>query len=198
MTDHLPTITVHGPEGAHALREPLLAIRAEVKGPLSANGDGAWLTRAATHPGFRLVTVHVDAELVGYAFGYTLKRSSRFWDGLLTPPEDPGLLVEDGRRTFVGGDMMVLPHHRGRGYSHLLHDTMAHSRPEQRAALVVDPDIAQHAAYRAWGWTTLGEYRFTPDSPTYLAMLHDLPLTPARPRSRPPGRRIGEPATNTT
>jgi hypothetical protein len=67
--------------------------------------------------------------------------------------------------------------HRGRGYAHLLHDALLADHPEPRATLVVEPGNATlHAAYRAWDWTPVGDFRPAPGSPTYHAMLHDLPL----------------------
>ncbi|MBB5957350.1 hypothetical protein FHS29_003943 [Saccharothrix tamanrassetensis] len=52
------------------------------------------------------------------------------------------------------------------------------------------------SAYRAWGWTTVGDIRPGPDSPTYHAMLHDLPLDVsdhARGKSGLDHRGTGEP-----
>jgi GNAT superfamily N-acetyltransferase len=183
MTDH-PTVTTHGPEGAHALREPLLAVYAEGYAPHLTNPlrspERHWARVAAytTQPGFRLVTVHVGAELVGYALGHTLPPETRWWQGFLTPTDDPDLVTEDGQRTFAYIDMTVHPQHRRRGYAHLLHDTLLTTRPEPRATLVVEPhNTPLHTTYQTWGWTPIGNLRPTPDSPTYHVLLHNLPLT---------------------
>ncbi|NUS63004.1 MAG: GNAT family N-acetyltransferase [Saccharothrix sp.] len=183
MTDTTPTIATHGPEGAHALREPLLAVYTAGYAPHMANpmrtAERHWsrVAEYTTRPGFRLATVHLADELVGYTYGHTLPRGTRWWDGLLTPPDDPDLLVEDGRRTFAWLDLAVLPRCQGRGYAHLLRDALLTDRPESRAALVVESgNVKLHAMYRAWGWIPVGDLRPAPDSPTYHAMLHDLPL----------------------
>lgn len=165
------------------MREPLLAVYAEGNAAHLANPlrttERQWrrLAADAAEPGFRLVTAHLGDDLVGYALWHTLPRLTRWWDGLLTPPDDPRLLAEDGRRTFACVDMTVRPACRGRGYAHLLHDALLADRPEPCAALVVEPDnIPLRTAYRAWGWRPVGDLRPAPDSPTHLAMLHDLPL----------------------
>ncbi|NUT36209.1 MAG: GNAT family N-acetyltransferase [Hamadaea sp.] len=126
----------------------------------------------AEREGFGLVMGYVRGEgLVGYALGYPLPASSRWWAGLVTPVE-PSLTEETGRRTFALNYVMTRRAYRRRGIARALHDALMHSRTEERATLLVLPDnVAAVSAYRAWGWEKIGELRPFDDAPKYDAMI---------------------------
>ena len=136
----------------------------------------------ASAPGFTLYTAARDSEshLLGMAFGYTLQPGGRWWRGLRTS-QPTGFTDEDGRRTFAVNEIMVVEPERRHGVATALHRELLSARPERRATLLVEPDnVPARQAYLSWGWRTVGVLQPYPDSPTYEAMVVDLPLTAER------------------
>ena len=125
-------------------------------------------------PGFELVIAHAEGTPVGLAFGYTLPRNAAWWDGLLTPA-DPNLIAETGTRTFALNEIMVHPNHQRSGIARTVHTALMTGRTEDRATLLVrsDNEPAQ-AAYRRWGYTSIGKLKPFADAPVYDALI--LPL----------------------
>ena len=129
------------------------------------------LENYAGWPGFALVTGHLLDDLIGYTLGYTLPERSGWWGGF-RGEVDPGLLKEDGQRTFALTQLMVLPAWQRRGYARALHDALLSNRPEERATLLVKPDnIPARTAYLSWGWQVLGQLQPFDDAPVYDALL---------------------------
>jgi GNAT superfamily N-acetyltransferase len=126
--------------------------------------------------GYALVTCHVDAELVGYAYGLPLAADTAWWRGLRsTAPDD--VRRETGRRTFALNEIMVRAPWRRHGIARGLHDALLGARAEERATLLVDPaNTPARTAYLRWGWEVLGTVQPFPDAPVYDAMTIDLPL----------------------
>ncbi|MFC7244280.1 GNAT family N-acetyltransferase [Catellatospora aurea] len=128
----------------------------------------------ARRDGFELVTARVGGSLAGYALGYTLPAGSAWWHGLLNEV-DPGLVVEDGSRTFALNYIMVRPSMRRRGIAEALHAALMRGRPESRATLLVLPDnISAISGYRKWGWHQVGELKPFADAPIYHSLLLNL------------------------
>lgn len=128
----------------------------------------------ASRDGFTLVLGYWDRELVGYALGNTFMAGSRWGQGMITEV-DPGLLVEDGKRTFGFNYIMVRHAYRRRGIAKALHNALIATRHEERACLLVLPEnVAAREAYLAWGWYKIGDLRPFDDAPVYDAMLLDL------------------------
>lgn len=173
-------VTTHGAAEFEELREPLLDVYAEIyahelEDPFYTV-PRYWerLTAYATRAGFTITMGHLGPEVIGYALGFTLPETSRWWRGLLDDV-DPALLVETGTRTFAIAEIMVREPRRRRGYARALHGALLSDRPEERATLLVDPvNTAARAAYDSWGWRRLGGLKPFDDSPTYDAMVLDL------------------------
>jgi ribosomal protein S18 acetylase RimI-like enzyme len=164
---------------AQPLLEELIAVYGEIySDPNDAfHGEGRYRRQITSHmtaPGWRLVTAHTDdGELVGYAYGFPLPASTRWWDGLLTPVPD-GFTAEDGHRTFAISEIMVRSPWRRQGIAKELHDEVLAGSPTQRATLLVEPDNAPaQAAYASWGWCKVAELRpGWEHAPLYHALLH--------------------------
>jgi ribosomal protein S18 acetylase RimI-like enzyme len=128
----------------------------------------------STRAGFSFVLGHLDAALIGYAFGYTLPSDSPWWD-VLQSDVDPSLLAETGERTFAVTELLVRPPWRRRGYARALHDALLADRQEARATLLVLPDnTAASMAYRSWSWYKIGDLRPFDDAPMFDAMVREL------------------------
>lgn len=130
-------------------------------------------------PGYALVTGEIDGELVGYAYGASLRAGTLWWQGL-SERIDPELLRETGSRTFALNEIMVRAPWRRRGIAYRLHSKLLADRHESRATLLVEQENQPaRAAYRKWGWRRLGHLQPFSDAPVYESMLIDLPLAPA-------------------
>jgi GNAT superfamily N-acetyltransferase len=170
-------ITTHGASELEELREPLLGIYAEVYADeLDDPFSGLpryWerVTAYATRAGFRIVMAHLGSEIAGYALGYTLPETSRWWRGLLDEV-DPALVTETGSRTVAIAEIMVREPWRRQGIGRVLHDALLSNRAEERATLLVELDNAPaRSAYSSWGWQRLGRLRPFDDSPIFDAMV---------------------------
>jgi GNAT superfamily N-acetyltransferase len=129
---------------------------------LASRGDGS-----------AFVMGYLDGDLIGYALGNRTMPNSKRWAGLLTAV-DPELLVEDGSRTFVINEIMVVERARRHGYAQALHTALLVGRSERRATLLVLPDNEPaKAAYRAWGYRKIGDLHPFSDAPIYESMILD-------------------------
>ena len=124
-------------------------------------------------PGFRLVTARAGGDLIGYAFGYVLPVSARWWAGLLdTPPA--GFTTETGSRTFALNELHVRADHRGSGVASKLHSKLLETGSHERATVLVRPENPALHQYEHWGYHPVGRLKPYPDSPEYLAMVLSL------------------------
>ncbi|MGH3887638.1 MAG: GNAT family N-acetyltransferase [Pseudonocardiaceae bacterium] len=117
------------------------------------------LSRLATDATFGIATAQTDDELVGFAYGYTLRPDTTWWDGFVTPvPEE--LTKERERRAFALIDFAVAEGWRRHGIGRRLHDTLLTSRHEARATLAVEPAAHEaRAVYERWSWRVVGRLR---------------------------------------
>lgn len=136
--------------------------------------------RYSSREGLDLIIGFAGDEPVGQTWGWPLDRASgeAWWRGLQTPV-DPDFTREDGHRTFALSEIMVRRPWTGKGVAHALHDELLHSRPEERATLLAEPDNpAAYRAYTAWGWQKAAELRPSwPDAPLFDVLILPLPLT---------------------
>jgi GNAT superfamily N-acetyltransferase len=109
--------------------------------------------------GFRLVTARADGQLVGLAFGVTLLPTTPWWQNLVVPlPEE--ITTERPGRTFAVVEMLVRAPWRRQHIAQKMHQLLLQDRPEERATLTVLPEAEPaKAAYRQWGWQTVGRKR---------------------------------------
>lgn len=136
------------------------------------------LSRLATDATFGIATAQTADELVGFAYGYTLRPDTTWWDGFVMPvPEE--LTTEREGRTFALIDFAVAESWRRHGIGRRLHDTLLTSRHEARATLAVEPAAHEaRAVYERWAWRVVGRLRgpATDFAPEFDIMVRDLPL----------------------
>jgi ribosomal protein S18 acetylase RimI-like enzyme len=179
----------HGSEESLSLLDGLCAVYADAYGVVPGEDIGvktaAFRDRAAKGlkaRNYDLVTAHVDGELAGFVFGYSLRADRGWWDGL-TPEPPPGFTAETGDRTVVLAEIEVRRAWQGRGLGRALHDEFLRGRPEERATLATGPKAdAARALYERWGWSRAGT---TPGSPgayfsEYVRYYRLLPIADSR------------------
>jgi GNAT superfamily N-acetyltransferase len=127
---------------------------------------------------YSLLTAHVGDQLVGFAFGSSLRPERGWWDGL--NPEPPaGFTLETGARTVVLSEIEVRRAWQGKGIGRTVHDAFLSQRSEERATLASDPRAADtHALYERWGWEKVGIVPGEPDTyyREYVCFVLSLPL----------------------
>ncbi len=130
---------------------------------------------------YSLVTANVGDQLVGFAFGYSLRPERGWWDGLQPPPPE-GFTEETGSRTVVLSEIEVRGAWQGKGTGRTVHDAFLSSRSEERATLASNARATgTHALYARWGWRKMG---IVPGKPgayyiEYARFVLPLPLTTA-------------------
>jgi hypothetical protein len=133
------------------------------------------LLRLLDDPTFGITVAQNDAELVGFAYGFSLPPDTKRWSSLLEPAE-PKLTAEWFGRTFLLFDYAVVAPMRGRGIGRKLHDTLLASRGEERATLTVQPTaIDTRRIYEHWGWWQVGQVEGGPmaAAPVFDVYLRD-------------------------
>ncbi|MGH3933965.1 MAG: GNAT family N-acetyltransferase [Pseudonocardiaceae bacterium] len=131
---------------------------------------------------FDLVVAYQGDNAIGQTWGWPLDErvtTTGWWAGLLEAPE-PGFTWEDGRRTFVLSEIMVVRDWAGKGIAHALHDHLLRGREEQRATLLVPPNnVNARRTYLHWGWRKVAQLRPGWDhAPLYDVLILPLPLRP--------------------
>lgn len=135
-------------------------------------------SRALKKPGFELVTVLHDNEIIGFAFGYPLPAGDTYWWNGLRPHREEGFAEETGQRTFVLAEIEVRQAWQSRGVGKRLHDELLAGRNEERATLASNPKAGEtHAIYRNWGWQRVGQ---VPGSSGDYFDAYDLYILPLR------------------
>jgi GNAT superfamily N-acetyltransferase len=123
------------------------------------------LQQHAASPRWEAVVGYHDTDPIGYAYGAARPATTGYW-ATLTPPPDDNFAHEDGERTFVLFEFMILPDWRGTGASRVVHDALLAGRPEPRVSLAVENDHPRvRALYQRWGYQLVGQRTPTPDSP---------------------------------
>lgn len=181
-----PTLVLerHDRRAVAQLRDELVDVHVDARRDLldnpfySADRFAERLDAYAADPGFDLVTGRIGGLIVGYAFGGPLAANTRWWQGLMTPVDDPDLTRETGTRTFAFREIIVRLAYQRRGHAHRLHDELLAGRSEERATLLVRADNPARDLYLRWGWRMVGRLQPYPDSPVFHSLVIDLPLTP--------------------
>lgn len=136
------------------------------------------LSRLATDASFGIATARDRDELVGFAYGYTLRPDTTWWQGFVTPVAEE-LTMEWEGRTFALIDFAVAEGWQGQGIGRRLHATLLGSRREARATLAMEPAAQQaRIAYERWGWRVVGRLRgpATDFAPEFDILVRDLPV----------------------
>lgn len=139
-------------------------------------------TRAFNALNYSLVTAHGGGQLIGFAFGYSLRPERGWWDGL--EPEPPeGFGEETGSRTVVLAEIEVRRAWQGKGVGRAVHDAFLSGRSEERATLSTGPNAdAARALYERWGWQRVGKVPGRPGAyfPYYIKFVLPLPVEDRR------------------
>jgi GNAT superfamily N-acetyltransferase len=178
-----PELRSFDAHAAQAELDSLVAVYLEV---YPTNGDGfhsesryrRQITGHMTTPGWKLVTATLGGETAGYAYGFPLPASTRWWSGLLTSVPS-GFADEDGHRTFAISEVLVRSLWRRQGIARALHDELLADRTEDRATLLVEPDNnPAQMAYARWGWQKVAQLRPSwENAPIFDVLVR--PLNPA-------------------
>ncbi|GAA4631866.1 hypothetical protein GCM10023196_062930 [Actinoallomurus vinaceus] len=174
-------VRTHDGKVAEALIEQIVSLYAAVfaeppyeEGPEDVDDFRELLAIELPQPGFRLVTAAADTELVGFAYGYSLRAATQWWEGI-TPPPPPEFAAERDGRTFAIKELAVAAPYRRKGVGRRLHEALLDRRFEERATLTVRPDAASAvAAYETWGWSRLGVIRPGAREIAYMVMARPL------------------------
>lgn len=179
------TLTPHSATEAALLMNELCEVYADAYGAVPGEDthekSGAFRERATGALGatrYSLETAQVDGQLVGFAFGYSLRRERGWWDGLSPEPPE-GFTEETGDRTVVLAEIEVRRAWQGRGIGRAVHDAFLSGRSEQRATLASNPHAKEiHALYERWGWQKMGIVPGKPGSyyPEYVRFVLSLSL----------------------
>ncbi len=125
--------------------------------------------------GFALMEAREGEQLIGIAFGVTLRPTTPWWQGLLSPLPAT-TTTEYPNRTFAFVELLVRAPWRRRHVGQTLHDRLLANRSEERATLTVLPAAAAaQAAYRKWGWERVRQKRNPlPGSPVFDVLVKPL------------------------
>ncbi len=182
------TLAHHTSDEAAQLMDELCDVYADAYGAVPGEDtrekSSAFRDRAkAAQQGvnYSLVTARVGKQLVGFAFGYSLRPERGWWDGL--SPEPPqGFTEETGSRTVVLSEIEVRRAWQAKGIGRTVHDAFLSQRSEERATLASNPKATDtHGLYAHWGWQKMG---IVPGKPgayyrEYVRFVLPLPLPPA-------------------
>lgn len=116
------------------------------------------LAFSAARPGFRLTACHVDEELAGFAYGYTLAPTTGWWNGFVPlPGTEEDVAVERPGRTFAMCEALIRAPFRGTGLVERALPFLVGGRTEERAAALVAEDNT-HALdiFLRNGWRHVG------------------------------------------
>ncbi|WAZ19757.1 GNAT family N-acetyltransferase [Streptomyces cinnabarinus] len=125
--------------------------------------------------GFRAALARTeDGEPAGMAYGSLFAPDTGWWDRLTERVPD-GIRREDGHRSFGLMELAVLERWRGQGVARRLHERLLDGVGAERVLLNVHPEsAAASAAYRAWGYRSIGRAHPWEDADPHDAMLLDL------------------------
>lgn len=178
-----PTLTHHTSTEAIKLMDELCEVYADAYGAVPGEDtqekSSAFRERASAaleQANYSLVTAHLDDQLVGFAFGYSLRPERGWWDGL-TPEPPEGFTTESGFRTVVLSEIEVRRAWQGKRIGRTLHDAFLSQRTEERATLASNPKATDtHTLYERWGWHRMGIVPGTPEAYYREYVLFTLPL----------------------
>ncbi|MFF4731809.1 GNAT family N-acetyltransferase [Streptomyces mirabilis] len=128
------------------------------------------LTRDTWRPGFAMLTAEAP-DLVGYAFGFPVRRDGSWWSGFRgTLPQDVGQLTASGQVFAISG-IVVRPSERHHGLADRLQERLLTDHRASLGATLVDrTHRAACAGFRSRGWHDIGLV-YRPPGPTVLRAL---------------------------
>ncbi len=107
-------------------------------------------------PHFRLITARAGNQLVGFIYGCSLPRGTKWWRDV-KEPLPPGFDDEDGKRTLALLDVLVKKNYRGQGIGRRLHDKLLEISTEERITLMSSPpQQPAYAIWLHWGYEKIG------------------------------------------
>lgn len=178
-------LTTHTATEAAQLMDELCGVYADAYGAVPGEDtrekSGAFRERATGALGahnFSLMAAKAGVQLVGFAFGYSLRPERGWWDGLSPEPPE-GFTEETGDRTVVLSEIEVRRSWQGQGIGRAVHDAFLSGRSEERATLASNPKATDiHALYERWGWQKMGIVPGKPGSYylEYVRFVLPLPL----------------------
>ena len=151
------TLEVYDGRQAASRETELVLLHDEVAGDDADFGRrfGVWRRQ----PGFALAEASHGGYLVGYACGMPLRPSTDWWREL-TAPLPAAVTDEHPGRTFALTQLLVRSSWRRQGIAAELRDLILDGRAEERATVKLPPGAAAaQAAFRNWGWSTVGRAR---------------------------------------
>jgi GNAT superfamily N-acetyltransferase len=125
--------------------------------------------------GFTLIAASAGDQLVGFAFGVTLRPTTPWWQNLIEPLPATTTTEYPGR-TFAVVELLVRPPWHRQHIAQGLYDRLLAHRPEERATLTVLPAaLPAQQAYRHWGWERVAQKRNPlPGSPVFDVLVRQL------------------------
>jgi GNAT superfamily N-acetyltransferase len=107
-------------------------------------------------PGFSLVTLWDDIELLGFACGCPLPSGTQWWKDV-NEPLSSEFTAEDGARTLAVLDIAVKADKRGHGFGKILYSSLLEGRHETRATLLSEPQLQPaYSIWLHWGYRKVG------------------------------------------
>ncbi|MER5218711.1 GNAT family N-acetyltransferase [Streptomyces sp. NPDC002838] len=129
-------------------------------------------------PRARLVVARCGDLPVGYAFGYPLPPDTGWWKAM-DEETTAEFAAETGERTLGIVELAVRAGWRRQGVAARTHDCLLEGLGVERVTLAMRPDpeaAPAHAAYAAWGYRQVGQWRPADDEPVSHIMLLTLPV----------------------
>ncbi|MEU8543018.1 GNAT family N-acetyltransferase [Streptomyces sp. NPDC048717] len=127
--------------------------------------------------GMRLVIARDDqTNVIGFTYGYLLPADSPWWSNVDANLADD-FTREDGTRTWVILELAVRAPWRRRGIAAALHTALLDGLNVERVTLTVRPEpeaAPAQAAYKAWGYRSVGVSHPWEEAPYYRTMILDL------------------------
>ncbi|WP_223830303.1 GNAT family N-acetyltransferase [Nocardiopsis quinghaiensis] len=118
------------------------------------------LAFSANRPGFRLTACHVDGELAGFAYGYTLPPTTGWWNGFVPLPgvDAEDVTAERPGRTFAMCEALVHAPFRGSGIvEHSMPFFLSGRKEERAAGLVAETNTHARDIFLRNGWQHVGD-----------------------------------------
>ncbi|WP_424636808.1 GNAT family N-acetyltransferase [Embleya sp. AB8] len=132
----------------------------------------AFRQRLETHvrkPGFRLVGLMANGDIIADAYGFEVVTPETWWGDQV-----PDWVPEEvnGGTLFAVCEMMVRPAWRRQGHARSLHsELLAGSRTDFALLFVRKDNTSARRAYERWGYRQIGSHQPEFDAPDFDVML---------------------------
>ncbi|MFV2196639.1 GNAT family N-acetyltransferase [Nocardiopsis sp. LOL_012] len=118
------------------------------------------LAFSAAREGFRMTTGHMDGDLVGFVYGYTLPAATGWWDGFTPAPgvdADEMTTEGSGRTLAVCEGLVRTPYRSSRLVERALPSFLADRSEERVASLVAESNAHALDISLRNGWRHVGD-----------------------------------------